>query len=73
MLIFVCLVNEQGINTHIIEVGNIVCLAVEHFLCLDHRVLPCLGFTLLVLFCLATCLALLQCQFKVVQFVVELV
>ena len=73
MLVFVCLVNEQGINAHIIEVGYIVGLAVEHFLRLDHRVLPGLGFALLVLFGLTTCLTLLQCQFEVVEFVVELV
>ncbi len=48
MLVFVRLVYEQCVYTHIIEVFHIVCTAVEHFLCLDCRILLGYGFLLLV-------------------------
>ena len=48
MLVFVCLVNEQGINAHVVKVLHIVCPAVEHFLRLDCCVLLGNGFLLLV-------------------------
>ena len=50
VLVFVRLINEQGINTHIVEVGYIIGLTVEHLLCLDSSILFAFSFTLLIFF-----------------------
>ena len=61
VLVFVCLINEQGINAHIVKVGYIIGLTVEHLLCLNSRILFTFSFTLLIFFRFSTFLALLQC------------
>ena len=59
MLVFVSLINEKGINAHIVKVFHVVGLTVKHLLCLYGCVLLCNGFflavTLLTLACQRLC------------------
>ena len=68
MLVFVSLIYEQGINTHIIEVLNVISSAVEHFHCLYLCILQSNGtFLFIVGSTFLACLTAQSCKFFLQQ------